>query len=82
MPKVTIFPQTCKGLEDCGICVFICPKKLFVASVDMNDAGYIPPMPPDESLCTGCGNCMLYCPDFAIVVTGDPAAGEEGGDNE
>ena len=70
MRKVTLFPQACKGMEDCGICAFVCPKHLFVASEEMNEAGYLPPLPPDEEKCTACGNCMIYCPDFAIMVEG------------
>ncbi|UCE74323.1 MAG: 4Fe-4S binding protein [Methanomassiliicoccales archaeon] len=34
----------------------------------MNDTGYIPPEIEEENKCTGCENCMIYCPDFAIVV--------------
>jgi 2-oxoglutarate ferredoxin oxidoreductase subunit delta len=71
MQKVTLFSQSCKGMEECGICAFVCPKSLFVASEEMNEAGYLPPLPPDEKKCTACGNCMIYCPDFAIVVEGD-----------
>ena len=48
MQKVTLFPQSCKGMEDCGICTFVCPKSLFVASEEMNEAGYLPPLPPDD----------------------------------
>lgn len=76
MRKVTLFPQACKGMEDCGICALVCPKGLFSASGKMNAAGYLPPHPPDDEACTSCGNCMIYCPDFAIAVTG--AASEEG----
>ncbi|MGD2125293.1 MAG: 4Fe-4S binding protein [Desulfobacteraceae bacterium] len=68
MPKVIMFPHSCKGMEDCGICAFVCPKALFTVSEQMNEAGYLPPNPPDEMECTSCGNCMVFCPDFAIVV--------------
>jgi len=73
MQKVILFPQSCKGMEACGICAFVCPKSLFVASGEMNEAGYLPPLPPDEEKCTACGNCMIYCPDFAIAVEGGAA---------
>jgi 2-oxoglutarate ferredoxin oxidoreductase subunit delta len=69
--NVTIFCQACKGVEGCGICTFVCPKNLFCASGEMNEAGYLPPEINDESECTGCMNCMIYCPDFAIVVDKD-----------
>jgi 2-oxoglutarate ferredoxin oxidoreductase subunit delta len=37
----------------------------------MNEAGYIPTEHTDEARCIGCLNCMVYCPDFAIVVEKD-----------
>jgi 2-oxoglutarate ferredoxin oxidoreductase subunit delta len=77
MQKVTMLSQSCKGMEDCAICAFVCPKSLFVASGKMNEAGYLPPLPPDQEKCTACGNCMIYCPDFAIVVEGGSADGTE-----
>lgn len=77
MQKVTLFPRLCKGMEDCGICAFVCPKALFVASGEMNEAGYLPPLPPDEEKCTACGNCMIYCPDFAIAVEDGAVDGRE-----
>ena len=68
MAIVTVLRRVCKGLEGCGICSFVCPKDLFRTSRQMNEAGYVPPEVGDDSQCTGCGNCMIYCPDFAIVV--------------
>ncbi len=75
MAVVTVLTQACKGVEDCGICVFVCPKKLFRSSGRMNEWGYLPPELSDETECIGCGNCMIYCPDLAIVVHEEP--GEE-----
>ena len=71
MPSITVFASLCKGVEDCGICIFLCPKDVFVKSEKLNSAGYLPPKICDESLCTGCQNCMISCPDFAIVVEKD-----------
>ena len=68
MSKVTIFSESCKGVDDCGICKYVCPRDLFQACKEMNEAGYFPPEIKDESECTACRNCMLYCPDFAINV--------------
>lgn len=68
MGKVTIFSQSCKGIDDCGICTYVCPKELFQACKEMNEAGYYPPEIKDQSECTACQNCMIYCPDYAIVV--------------
>ena len=51
MPKVTIFSQSCKGVDDCGICAFVCPEHLFKACRQMNDAGYYPPEITDQEAC-------------------------------
>lgn len=83
MTKITIFRKVCKGVEGCGLCRFVCPKDLFRASEEMNEAGYLPPEIDDESECTVCENCMIYCPDLAIVVekeseaTSDKRGGED-----
>ena len=68
MAKIGIFTESCKGMDDCGICRFVCPEDLFQACREMNSAGYYPPEIKDESECTGCQNCMICCPDFAIAV--------------
>ena len=71
MPKVYLINSSCTGMDDCGSCASVCPKLLFSPSEQMNEAGYLPPDSPDEDECTACGNCEIFCPDFAIVVTGD-----------
>ena len=68
MSKVTIFSNSCKGTEDCGICILVCPRDLFESSEEMNSAGYVPPRIIDEERCNQCMNCMISCPDMAIVV--------------
>jgi Pyruvate/2-oxoacid:ferredoxin oxidoreductase delta subunit len=37
----------------------------------MNRLGYVPVEIENEHACTGCQNCMIYCPDFAIAVEKD-----------
>ena len=76
MAEVTIFKDACKGVEDCGICVFVCPKDLFVKSDKMNASGYLPPKLQNEEDCIACQNCMIYCPDFAIVAAGPKESAE------
>lgn len=49
----------CKG---CEICVQVCPKDVFLMS-DRQKA-----VPEQVEACTGCMNCEIYCPDFAIDV--------------
>jgi len=84
MAKITLLTDSCKGVEDCGICIFVCPKHVLIESGEMNEAGYLPPKVRDEALCTGCENCMISCPDFAIVVekdsqeASDTAGGRDG----
>jgi len=68
MSGITIFRNTCKGVEDCGICIYVCPKDVFEPSEEMNELGYVPPSVAREDECTVCLNCMISCPDMAIVV--------------
>jgi 2-oxoglutarate ferredoxin oxidoreductase subunit delta len=71
MAKVYVIEESCKGTDDCGICLTVCPKGLFEPSGRMNQAGYIPPRVTDMAECTGCQSCMIYCPDMALVAEKD-----------
>ncbi len=71
MPIVTILSQICKGVDDCGICAHVCPEQLFETCREMNESGYYPPEIKDPDKCTGCLNCMICCPDYAIIVEKD-----------
>lgn len=71
MAKATIINESCKGVDDCFICAFVCPQDLFVPCGELNIQGYLPSKIEDESRCTGCANCMISCPDMAIVVQPD-----------
>lgn len=66
--SVYIDVEACKGIEDCAICSFVCPVNLFVSSGLFNTRGYLVPQVSDQEKCTGCGNCMISCPDMAIVI--------------
>ncbi len=68
MADITIFENTCKGVEDCGICIFVCPKDVYEPSEEMNELGYVPPRVAHGDQCNECLNCMISCPDMAIVV--------------
>jgi 2-oxoglutarate ferredoxin oxidoreductase subunit delta len=62
---IQINKDACKG---CGICIAMCPVKILEFSNDLNKAGVHYPKVIDETECTECENCMIYCPDFAMVV--------------
>ena len=68
MAEVTIYQELCKGVEECGICMEVCPKKIFAPAENVNRKGYKPPRLKDAEACTQCQNCMIYCPDLAIAV--------------
>ncbi len=68
MAKIEICRELCKGVEECGICVAMCPKKLFSSAKELNRKGYRPPQVEKPEDCTQCLNCMIYCPDLAIAV--------------
>jgi len=68
LAEVTIYEELCKGVEECGICVEVCPKKLFSPAGHVNRKGYKPPRVEKLEACTQCQNCMIYCPDLAIAV--------------
>ncbi|MBU1206371.1 MAG: ferredoxin family protein [Proteobacteria bacterium] len=68
MPEIRIYRELCKGVEECGICREVCPKKLFSPSKSLNRKGYRPPQVTQREACTQCQNCMIYCPDLAIAV--------------
>ena len=65
---VQINKDACKG---CGICIAMCPVKILEFSDNLNKRGVHFPEVTDESKCTRCENCMIYCPDFAMVVIKD-----------
>ena len=70
---IFIDERYCKG---CGICIHFCPKHVLKLSDEVNSLGYYMPCVVDLAACSGCQQCELYCPDFAIFVV----EGEEGGD--
>jgi len=65
---IDIFHAWCK---QCGICVAFCPVEV----LSHNDAGY--PYAKKPESCTGCMQCELRCPDFAITVLEDVPSRKE-----
>ena len=68
MPKIYILREACKGVNDCGICKFVCSNDVLGTSDVLNQKGFLPPEVVDEDSCNQCGNCMIFCPDMAIIV--------------
>jgi 2-oxoglutarate ferredoxin oxidoreductase subunit delta len=60
---VTIATERCKG---CELCVPACPPRVLRMSLARNELGV--PYPELLPGCTGCGACLLVCPDFCFEV--------------
>ncbi len=60
---VTIDRERCKG---CELCVPACPPGVLSMSNEVSAMGFrVPELAPG---CTGCGACLLVCPDFCFEV--------------
>lgn len=60
---VVIDKKLCKG---CGICVYVCPRKLLKLSEKTDSRGVhiVKVVVNDE--CSSCHLCEYFCPDHAI----------------
>ena len=69
-PKIEIFlnEALCKGADDCGLCIHVCPRNVYEKMERLSERGVKPPSPIHLDRCNGCMKCVIYCPDFAIVV--------------
>ena len=70
---LVIAVERCKG---CELCVPACPPRVLTMSLEKNATGFAyPELSPG---CTGCGACLLVCPDFCFEVYGyeEPLAHE------
>jgi 2-oxoglutarate ferredoxin oxidoreductase subunit delta len=71
MPKpvvISINENLCKGADSCGICLALCPKDVFKIAERLTARGIRLPRVEKVTACTMCDNCVIYCPDMAIVV--------------
>lgn len=80
MASVTVLAESCNGVEDCGLCIEVCPKDLFSAAGNANSRGCLTSAIVNQAACLGCQACMLTCPAFAIVVVEDDQAKEAADD--
>jgi 2-oxoglutarate ferredoxin oxidoreductase subunit delta len=60
---VRIAVERCKG---CELCIPACPPRVLAMSSARNALGV--PYPELLPGCTGCGACLLVCPDFCFEV--------------
>jgi len=65
---VSINETLCKGADGCGICLALCPKDVFKITERLTARGIRLPVVEKITACTKCENCVIYCPDMAIVV--------------
>ena len=63
---VSIHADLCKS---CGYCREVCPQEIIESSENFNLHGYQYMVIANKEKCTGCLNCMVICPDFAVNVT-------------
>jgi len=71
LAQIRIYQELCKGIEECGLCLYTCQKEVFKSSEALNQKGYRPPVVVKENQCTACENCVIFCPDLAIVISGE-----------
>jgi 2-oxoglutarate ferredoxin oxidoreductase subunit delta len=55
--------ERCKG---CELCIPACPPSVLRMSAERNTKGAAYPLLAPG--CTGCGACLLVCPDFCFEV--------------
>ncbi|MFQ5834444.1 MAG: ferredoxin family protein [bacterium] len=66
---ISINEDLCKGCRGCGLCIAFCPKDVLKMSDRFTKKGVHPPEIINEEDCILCERCMIYCPDFAVVVS-------------
>ena len=62
--EISVDTFLCKG---CGICVEMCPRKVFEWSQELSEKGVHYPIAMHVDRCAKCRLCEFLCPDFAIT---------------
>ena len=60
---VVLAEERCKG---CELCIPACPPNVLRMSERRNANGYV--LPELLPGCTGCGACLMVCPDFCFEI--------------
>ncbi len=71
--KITVDPQACNNARECRQCLDRCPEKVFgtyprVRRARGVAAGDWTVTPVFASQCTGCLECLNFCPSHAISL--------------
>lgn len=63
--RLTIDIDRCKG---CELCIGVCPRHILSMSAPLNASGVHFPQTNPESVCLGCCQCAILCPEAAIEI--------------
>ncbi|MCS7125019.1 MAG: 4Fe-4S binding protein [Candidatus Bathyarchaeota archaeon] len=63
--RIHINEDLCKG---CGICISLCPNKVFAKSEEISSKGVFLPVIIHGDKCIACRICEEHCPDLAIFI--------------
>ena len=68
MKKESLVKINTERCKSCGLCVYVCPKKILSIGEVANSKGFYTVEVKDQRECIGCAFCALICPDLALEV--------------